>query len=90
MTTPFDQLRKQGAQGRFVVSAKVEDKMFMGEMSKDEIQNIFLKGTVRKKEPDEETGGSFTKFTLVWRDWYLVVKNTNPCFIITAGRNKDD
>jgi hypothetical protein len=80
-------LRKQGESGYFTISNKVDGKIFMGEVSKNEICEIFQEGTVRKQEPDEETDGKYKKITLVWRNWYLVVKNTTPCFIITVGRN---
>ncbi len=52
----------------------------------NQVLDVVLSGTVRKKEPDERSGGKFTKFTIRRRRITVTVKDCRPAFIITANR----
>jgi hypothetical protein len=49
-----------------------------------DIIDIILKGKKAKEEPDEETNGEYTKFTIDWKDFRIVVKDTDPPKVITV------
>lgn len=66
-------------------SLKVQAKLDMGHLTHDQLEKTLIKGTQAKSEPDEKTAGKQQKITLHWKKWYLVVKDTDPCLIITAG-----
>ena len=61
-------------------------RMFENGLSINQVLDVILTGTVRKKENDERSGGKFIKFTIAKGDILVVVKDCNPAFIITANR----
>ena len=63
------------------------ERMYENGISIDKVLNVILNGTVSKKEPDERSGGKFTKYTLRRGDITVTVKDCQPAFIITANRS---
>jgi len=55
-------------------------------ISIDQVLDVILNGTVRKKVPDERTGGRFTRYTITGGRTTVTVKDCLPAFIITANR----
>lgn len=74
-----------GRREHYILSTKVRRKLDTGKVTYDQIEETLVQGTITKKEPDEMSDGDQLKLTFVWRNYYLVVKDTRPCFIITAG-----
>jgi hypothetical protein len=62
------------------------EKMFQSGLSSDQVFETILRGTVRKKESDEESGGRYNKYTITWKGRLVVVKDSQPARIITVGR----
>jgi len=60
--------------------------MYESGISIDQVLDVILNGTVRKKESDERSGGKFTKYTFHKRHITVTVKDCRPAFIITANR----
>ena len=57
-------------------------------MSREQVYDTILRGTVRKVEDDEKSQGLYVKYTIDWRGRIAVVKNCEPAFIITVGRRR--
>lgn len=55
-------------------------------ISIEQVYQTILRGTVRKREPDEYSDGKYTKYTIAYRRRVVVVKDSHPAFIITVGR----
>ena len=55
-------------------------------LSIEQILDVVLTGTVRKKERDEYSGGKFSKYTIVKGNTGVVIKDCRPAFIITVYR----
>jgi hypothetical protein len=62
------------------------ERMFENGISIDQVLDVILNGTVRKTEPDERSGGAFTKYTIRRGRITVTVKDCRPAFIITANR----
>ncbi len=56
-------------------------------ISIDQVLDAILNGRIRKKQPDERSGGKFTKYTLRRGRITVTVKDCLPAFIITANRS---
>ncbi len=63
------------------------ERMYENGISIDQILDVILDGTVRKKEPDERSKGKFSKYTIRKRRITVTVKDCRPAFIITANRS---
>jgi len=64
------------------------ERMYENGVSIDQVLDVILDGTVRKKEPDERSGGRFTKYTIRKGRITVTVKDCRPAFIITANRKR--
>lgn len=62
------------------------ERMFQNGISIDQVFDVILNGSVRKKEPDEHSDGRFTKYTIRQSNITVTVKDCRPAFIITANR----
>ncbi len=62
------------------------ERMCEDGISIDQVLDVILNGTVRKKEPDERSGGKFTKYTIRRGRITVTAKDCRPAFIITARR----
>jgi len=62
------------------------ERMHENGISIDQVLDVIMNGTVRKKDPDERSGGKFTKYTIRRRHITVTVKDCRPAFIITANR----
>ncbi len=72
----------------FYFTEHAYDEIFRGNISFESVMETILKGTVHKKEPDEQTCGKLWKYVIVWRDYYIAVKNDKPPVILSVRRNK--
>jgi len=72
-------------------------RMYEYGISIDQVLDVILTGTIRKREPDERTSGKFTKYrkpkasvseaNIISKGRITVtVKDCRPSFIITANR----
>jgi hypothetical protein len=64
------------------------ERMVQNGISINQVLEVILIGTVRKKEPDEHSRGKFTKFTVNKGTITVTVKDCRPAFVITANRRK--
>lgn len=64
------------------------ERMAQNGISIDQVLDVILNGTVRKKEPDERSKGRFTKYTLNKGVITVTVKDCQPAFVITANRSR--
>lgn len=62
-------------------------RLYENGISIDQVLDVILNGTVRKKEPDEQSGGKFTKYSLRRGRITVTVKDCRPAFIITANKS---
>jgi hypothetical protein len=79
-------IRGHIATGKYLYSNKIRRRIASGIITTQQIRETVLKGTRRKAEVDERSKWKFIKYTVHWRNWYVVVKNTTRPFLITAGR----
>ncbi len=54
-------------------------------ISIDQVLDVVVNGTVRKRVPDDRSGGRFTKYTICRGRITVTVKDCHPAFIITAN-----
>ncbi|MFQ6043901.1 MAG: DUF4258 domain-containing protein [Candidatus Poribacteria bacterium] len=62
-------------------------RMYENGISIEQVLDVILTGTLRKKEPNERTSGKFTKYTISKGRITVTVKDCRPAFIITANRS---
>ncbi len=62
------------------------ERMYQNGISIDQVLDVIFTGTVRKKEPDDQSLGQFTKYTIRKGTLTVTVKDCRPAFIITANR----
>ena len=62
------------------------ERMFGNGISIDQVLDVIVKGAVTKREPDERSGGLYSKYTIRRRRITVTVKDCSPAFIITANR----
>jgi|GEM_PF-2013139 len=65
----------------------VIQRMWENALSIDQVLDVIVNGTVRKRESDKASLGRFVKFTISRRGIIVVVKDCSPAFIITANRS---
>ncbi len=63
------------------------ERMNQNDISIDQVLDVILTMTVRKKEPDERSRGKFTKYTIYKGRITVTVKDCRPAFIVTANRS---
>jgi len=61
-------------------------RMWKNGLSIEQVMDVILTGTIRKKEKDELSDGKFNKYTIFKGKIAVVVKDCTPAFIITAYR----
>ncbi len=64
------------------------EQMYRSGMSRNQVYEMILRGTVHKVENDEKSQGQYSKYTIGWRGCIAVVKDCVPAFIITVGRRR--
>ena len=84
----IEQIRADVRAERITFGPHLIERMYQNGISIDQVLDVILKGTVRKKEPDEHSNGKFTKFTLNKDMITVTVKDCRPAFVITANRRK--
>jgi len=82
----IEQIRDDVRSEAITFGPHLVERMFENGISIDQVLDVILNGTVRKKEPDERSGGRFTKYTIHRRRITVTVKDCRPAFIITARR----
>ena len=63
-------------------------RMYENGISIEQVLEVILTGTIRKKEPDEITGGKFTKYTIYKGKITVTVKDCRPAFIISISQTR--
>ena len=84
---PIEQIRDDVHSETITFGPHLVERMYENGISIDQVLDVILNGTVVKKEPDERSGGKFTKYTLRHGDITVTVKDCRPAFIITANRS---
>ena len=84
---PIEEIREDVRSGRITFGPHLVERAQQNGMSVDQVLDAVLTGTVRKQEPDERSGGRFTKYTLSKRRVTVTVKDCRPAFVITANRS---
>ena len=83
---PIEQIRDDVRSEMITFGPHLVERMYENGISIDQVLDVILDGTV-KKEPDERSGGKFTKYTLRRGHITVTVKDCRPAFIITASRS---
>ena len=82
----IEQIRDDVRSETIAFGPHLVERMCGDGISIDQVLDVILNGTVRKKEPDERSGGKFTKYTIRRGRITVTVKDCRPVFIITARR----
>jgi len=82
----FEGIKREVKRNHHLMSNKVRHRISKGTITVNQVRQSILKGNKRKVEQDERTDGKYVKYTLHWRDWYVVVKKTDRPFKIAVGR----
>jgi len=84
---PIEQIRDDVRAEAITFGPHLVQRMYENGISIDQVLDVILNGTMVKKEPDERSGGKFTKYTLRRGYITVTVKDCRPAFIITANRS---
>jgi hypothetical protein len=79
-------IRRDVNEGAITFGPHLVERMAQNGISIDQVLDAILKGTVRKRAPDERSAGRFTKYTISRGGITVTVKDCRPAFIITANR----
>jgi len=82
----IEQIRDDVRSEAITFGPHLVERMCENGISIDQVLDVILNGTLRKKEPDERSGGKFTKYTIRKERITVTVKDCRPAFIITANR----
>jgi len=82
----IDEIRDDVRFERITFGPHLVERMYANGISIDQVLDVILYGTVRKKEPDEHSEGRFNKYTISKGRITVTVKDCFPAFIITANR----
>lgn len=83
---PIETVHRDIERSRITFGPHLVERMWTNGISIDQVLDTILTGRVNKQEKDERSEGKFTKFTVSKGDIVVVVKDSNPAFIITANR----
>jgi hypothetical protein len=83
----IEQIRKDALSEAITFGPHLIERMNQNGISIDQVLDVILAGTVRKKEPDERSRGKFIKYTIHKGRITVTVKDCRPAFIITANRS---
>lgn len=82
----IEQIREDVRSERITFGLHLIERMHVNGISIDQVLDVILNGTVRKKEPDERSSGKFHKYTIRKGSVTVTVKDCRPAFIVTANR----
>lgn len=82
----IEQIRQEVVAEAISFGPRLVERMVQNGISIDQVLDIVLNGTVRKKVPDERSSGRFSKYTISRGRITVTVKDCRPAFIITANR----
>ena len=82
----IEQIRDDVRSETITFGPHLVERMYENGISINQVLDVILNGTVRKREPDERSGGRFTKYTIRKGRITVTVKDCRPAFIITANR----
>jgi hypothetical protein len=83
----IEQIRDDVLSEAITFGPHLVERMSESGISLDQVLDVILTGTVRKKEPDERSRGKFTKYTIYKGRITVTVKDCRPAFIVTANRS---
>ena len=85
----IEQIRENVLSETITFGPHLVERMYRNSISIDQVLDVILTGTVRKKEPDErlQAQGKFTKYTIHRQGITVTVKDCRPAFIVTANRS---
>jgi hypothetical protein len=81
----IEQIREDVA-GSIAFGPHLVERMAENGISIDQVLDVVMNGTVRKREPDERSRGRFSKYTVGRGPITVTVKDCHPAFVITANR----
>jgi hypothetical protein len=84
---PIEQIRDDVFFEAITFGPHLIERMNQNGISIDQVLDVILTGTIRKKELDERSRGRFTKYTIFKGRITVTVKDCRPAFIITANRS---
>lgn len=82
-----EQIRRDVRHEMITFGPHLVERLYENGISIDQVLDTILNGVVRKKEPDERSGGRFAKYTIRKGRVSVTVKDCRPAFIITANRS---
>ena len=82
----IEQIRDDARSEVITFGSHLVERMCENGISIDQVLDVILNGTVRKREPDERSGGKFAKYTIGKGRITVTAKDCRPAFIITANR----
>jgi hypothetical protein len=82
----IERIREDVIAGAVTFGPHLVERMAENGISIDRVLDAVLNGTVRKREPDERSGGRFTRYTVGRGRITVTVKDCRPAFVITANR----
>jgi hypothetical protein len=83
---PIEKIRADIYAEAITFGPHLVERLYENGISIEQVLNVILTGTVRKKEADERSGGKFIKYTIRKGRITVTVKDCRPAFIITANR----
>ncbi len=82
----LERIKKQLEKENIAFGPHLVERMLQFHIDLDQILSVIMYGKVNKKEPDERSGGQFTKYTLTKGSIGVVVKDSEVPFVITTFR----
>ena len=82
----IETIREDVNSERITFGPHLIQRMWENGISINQVLDTILMGTINKKGKDERSHGKFTKFTISKSNIVVVVKDSNPGFIITVNR----
>ena len=83
----LEQIRRDVLSETITFGPHLVERMYENGISIGQVLDVILTGTVRKKEPDERSRGTFAKYTIHRGRITVTVKDCRPAFIVTANRS---
>jgi hypothetical protein len=82
----INQIRADVSSEAITFGPHLIERMVQNSISIDQVLDAIMTGNVAKKEPDEQSDGKFTKYTIRKGRLTVTVKDCQPAFIVTANR----
>jgi len=83
----LEQVRRDALSEAITLGPHLVERMYENGIAIDQVLDVILTGTVRKKQPDERSRGKFAKYTIHKGRITVTAKDCHPAFIVTANRS---